>query len=149
MARSTTYLYTHRWQMVAERANGPSVTARTPADLAVLPLEHIAKAAVEHFCVYYLNTRNRVTAYDVISIGTLNGSLVHPREVYHGAVIERAAGIVVAHNHPSGDPTPSREDLELTRRLREAGKVLGIELLDHIIVSPTGSWISMKERDLL
>jgi DNA repair protein RadC len=149
MSRSTTYLYTHKWIMVAERSDDLSVTVHTPEHVARVILGHIAEEPVEHFHVYHLNTRNRITSYQKVSMGTLNGSLVHPREVYRAAVIEGAAGVIVAHNHPSGDPCPSREDVELTRRLREAGKVLGIELMDHIIVTPEGRWLSFKERELL
>lgn len=149
MSRSTTYLYTHKWIMVAERSSDRSVITRTPLDAARLVLEHISQEPVEHFHVYHLDTRNRITSYHKVSIGTLNGSLVHPREVYRQAVIEGAAGVIVAHNHPSGDPSPSREDVELTKRLRDAGKVLGIELMDHIIVSPKGQWLSFREKDLL
>ena len=146
---TTEYLYTHRWIMVAERSDDLSVITRTPADVARLAQEHIGTEPVEHFHVYHLNSRNRVTSYQKVSMGSLNGSIVHPREVYRQAIIAGAAAIVVAHNHPSGDPCPSREDLELTRRLREAGKIIGIELMDHIIVTPEGRWLSMKEKDLL
>ena len=148
MSRSTEYLYTHRWIMVAERSDDLSVITRTPADVAKLVLTHIGTEPVEHFHVYHLNSRNRVTSYQKVSMGSLNGSLVHPREVFRQAVIEGAAAIVIAHNHPSGDPAPSREDLELTYRLWDAGKILGIELLDHIIVTPEGRWLSMKEKEL-
>ncbi|MFQ5792957.1 MAG: RadC family protein, partial [Acidobacteriota bacterium] len=95
-----------------------------------------------------LDTRNRLKRLEVISKGSLNGSLVHPREVYREAVALQAAGLILFHNHPSGDPTPSREDLELTRRLREAGRLMGIEILDHIIVG-AGRFLSFKEKGLL
>lgn len=103
----------------------------------------------EHFVELVLDTRNRTVGMFPIGIGSLNGSLVHPREVFIIAVRELAAALIVGHNHPSGDTSPSREDAELTRKLLESGKVLGIELLDHIIVGEDGDYFSFKERGLL
>ena len=100
----------------------------------------------EQFSVLALNTRNRPLSHEVVSTGSLNGSLVHPREVFLHAVLQSAAAIVVCHNHPSGDPAPSREDRELTRRLAEAGRVLGISLLDHVILGEGCRYWSFKER---
>ncbi len=91
-----------------------------------------------------LNTKNNITGINVVSIGSLNSSLVHPREVFKAAILGNAAAIILAHNHPSGDPSPSPEDLEITRRLVEAGKILGIEVLDHVIIGDR--WESLKER---
>ncbi|HOI43214.1 MAG TPA: JAB domain-containing protein, partial [Elusimicrobiales bacterium] len=85
---------------------------------------------------------------DIVSIGTLNYNLVHPREVFEPAVKNLAAGVIVAHNHPSGCLEPSDEDISLTKRLAEAGRLLGIELLDHVIVAK-GGWLSFKEKGLL
>ena len=98
----------------------------------------------EHFVVFYLDTRNQEIKRDIISFGTLNANLVHPREVFEPAIIHSAAQIIVAHNHPSGNPEPSEEDIEITKRLVEAGKILGIELLDHIVVTKSG-FNSLKE----
>lgn len=102
----------------------------------------------EHFVGFYLNTRNQVLRREVISIGSLNASIVHPREVFTPAVAVSAASLILAHNHPSGDPTPSEEDLAITRRLMEAGRLLGIDVLDHVIVARE-SYASFKERRLL
>lgn len=102
----------------------------------------------EHFVGFYLNTRNQVLRREVISIGSLNASIVHPREVFTPAVAVSAASLILAHNHPSGDPTPSEEDLAITRRLTEAGRLLGIDVLDHVIVA-RDSYASFKERRLL
>lgn len=102
----------------------------------------------EHFVGFYLNSRNQVLRREIISIGSLNASIVHPREVYLPAVAMSAASVVLAHNHPSGDPTPSEEDLAITRRLLEAGRILGIDLLDHVVVARE-SYASFKERRLL
>lgn len=102
----------------------------------------------EHFLVLYLNTRNQLLAKEFVSIGTLNASLVHPREVFEPAVRLSAASVVLVHNHPSGDPSPSEEDRELTRRLAEAGRLLGIDVLDHVIVAE-GRHFSLQENGLM
>jgi DNA repair protein RadC len=88
----------------------------------------------EVFVVATLNTKNVVTAIQIVTMGTLDASLVHPREVFRLAIHNNASSVIVAHNHPSGDPTPSREDIAVTNRIKEAGKILGIDLLDHIVV---------------
>lgn len=93
----------------------------------------------EHFVAFYLDTQGRVIERQIISIGTLDTSLVHPREVFEPAVSLRAASIIVAHNHPSGVLDPSEEDIEITRRLRHSGKILGIQLIDHIVLTEK-SW---------
>ncbi len=102
----------------------------------------------EHFVGFYLNSRNQVLRREIISIGSLNASIVHPREVFAPAIAVSAASLVLAHNHPSGDPTPSEEDLAITRRLLEAGRIIGIDVLDHVIVARE-SYASFKERRLL
>src|SRR3989454_7592557 len=89
----------------------------------------------EHFVGFYLNSRNQVLRREVISIGSLNASIVHPREVFQPAIAVSAASLILAHNHPSGDPTPSEEDLAITRRLVEAGRIPGIDILDHVRVT--------------
>ncbi|MEI8343625.1 MAG: DNA repair protein RadC [Candidatus Moraniibacteriota bacterium] len=91
----------------------------------------------EHFVVFFLDTRNQEIQREIISVGTLNANLVHPREVFEPAIKHTAAQIIVAHNHPSGNPEPSDDDIAITRRLQEAGKILGIEVLDHVIVTKT------------
>jgi DNA repair protein RadC len=102
----------------------------------------------EHFVIFYLDSRNQEIKREVISIGSLNANLVHPREVFEPAVRNLAAQIILAHNHPSDDPTPSEDDLEITKRLIEAGKILGIEVIDHIIVTKN-NFYSFKEKDLI
>ncbi|MDO8725917.1 MAG: DNA repair protein RadC [Candidatus Methanoperedens sp.] len=94
----------------------------------------IADPNKEFFMALYLNTKNGVLKQEVISIGSLNANIVHPREIFKAACMISASSIIVAHNHPSGDPTPSREDIEITKKLHEAGKMMGIELLDHVII---------------
>jgi len=102
----------------------------------------------EHFLVLCLDTRNRLISCRPVSIGSLDTSVVHPREVFKEAVSSSAASVIFVHNHPSGDPEPSKEDVELTRRLVKAGEIIGIEVLDHIIVCDT-SFLSLKARSLL
>ncbi|TSC84803.1 MAG: Uncharacterized protein G01um101413_187 [Parcubacteria group bacterium Gr01-1014_13] len=102
----------------------------------------------EHFVVFYLDTRNQEIKRDIISFGTLNANLVHPREVFEPAILHSAAQIIVAHNHPSDNPEPSEEDIDITKRLVEAGKILGIEVLDHVVVTKS-SFSSLKELSLM
>ena len=102
----------------------------------------------ECFFTLHLDTRNKVTGVDVVSIGSLNGSLVHPREVFKAAILSNAAGLILVHNHPSGDCSPSREDMELTRRLCEAGRLMRIEVLDHLVIGD-GAYFSFREKGLI
>lgn len=118
-----------------------------PAD-AVPLLADLKDRQKEHFLCLYLNARNQVLHKEVISIGSLSASIVHPREVFHVAIARCAASIILAHNHPSGDVTPSRDDVDLTRRMVEAGRIIGIEILDHIILSES-DFLSLKERGLM
>lgn len=97
----------------------------------------------EHFVIFYLDTQNQITKREIISIGTLNESLIHPREVFEPAIRHTAAQVVVAHNHPSGNLEPSPDDIAVTKRLTEAGNLLGIEVLDHVIVT-AGEFKSIK-----
>ncbi|AGK96667.1 JAB domain-containing protein [Clostridium pasteurianum] len=103
----------------------------------------------EAFVVITLDTKNHPTSINVNSIGNLNSSIVHPREVFKTAILGNAASILVGHNHPSGDTSPSKEDINVTNRLKEAGRILGIEVLDHIIVGSFNNYISLKEKGLL
>ncbi len=98
----------------------------------------------EVFFLLSLNTKNGITAIRTISIGSLNANIVHPREVFRAALMDDASSIIVAHNHPSGDPTPSREDIDITKKLVETGKIMGIKLLDHVIIGD-GRHFSMQE----
>lgn len=102
---------------------------------AVEQLSDIRDKKQEHFVVMTLDGANRLIAKRIVTIGTLNSSLVHPREVFADAITDRAASIIVAHNHPSGSPEPSQADIDLTNRLKEAGKLIGINVLDHILVT--------------
>lgn len=102
----------------------------------------------EHFVIFYLDSRNNEIVNQVVSVGTLNASLVHPRNIFESAIQHNAAQVIIAHNHPSGDCEPSEDDLEITKRLVEAGKILGIEVIDHIIVVKD-NFLSFKERKLI
>ncbi len=119
---------------------------RSAADVARFIRGVVGGDAREHFVVLMLDARHRPIAYQVVSIGTATASLVHPREVFQSAVSIGAVAIIVAHNHPSGDPSPSREDREVTERLTRAGGVLGIRLLDSVVVADSG-YHSIREED--
>jgi DNA repair protein RadC len=101
----------------------------------------------EHFFLISLNTRSKVKFVELISIGTVSSSLVHPREVFRRSISRGATSVIICHNHPSGDPEPSDEDVSLTRRLIEAGKIIGIELLDHVIIGSKS--VSLKEKGII
>ncbi len=103
----------------------------------------IKALAQEVFVVITMNTKNRVIQKHLVSIGTVNSALVHPRECYRTAILDGAAALILAHNHPSGDPTPSSEDIKITRQLIRAGEVMGIKVLDHVIVGDTA--LSLRE----
>lgn len=123
-------------------------TIRSPGDAAELLMEDLRYLDKEHFVCLYLNTKNHVIGRETISVGSLNATVVHPREVFRSAIQRSSASILCAHNHPSGDPTPSHEDTELTQRLLEAGEIIGIDLLDHLVIGD-GVFVSMKERGLM
>ena len=124
---------------------GHSIIIRSPRDAADHVMDELRYLKKEHFLCLFLNTKNHVIARETISIGTLNAALVHPREVFRAAMKHNSASIICVHNHPSGDPTPSSEDISLTKRLAEAGQLVGIELLDHVIVGD-GRFVSLKEH---
>lgn len=123
-------------------------TIRSPQDAVHLLMEDMRYLNKEHFVCLFLNTKNHVIGRETISVGSLNLTIVHPREVYRSAIQRSSAGIICAHNHPSGDPTPSREDVELTGRLVDAGDLIGIELLDHLVIGD-GQFVSLKEKGLM
>jgi len=123
------------------------ISIKKPTD--VLPyIADIKARHKEYFIVFYLNARNEILKREFVSVGILTASLVHPREVFSPAIAHSAASVIFVHNHPSGDSTPSEEDLKLTKRLVTAGEILGIEVLDHIIVTKT-DFLSMKAKNLI
>jgi DNA repair protein RadC len=107
--------------------------------------QYLEGADREHFVVLLLDTQNQVIGIHTVTIGTLDASLIHPREVYKTAILANAASVLLAHNHPSGDPSPSTEDLMVTRQLSEAGITIGIEVLDHVVVGDAGRYYSFRE----
>lgn len=121
---------------------------RSPTDVANLLMPELRDVSKEHFKSLLLGTKNQVLKVVTVSVGILDSSLVHPREVFKDAIAISAAAIIVAHNHPSGDPTPSAEDRRVTQRLAEAGELLGIDLLDHVILGDN-RWTSLKEAGVL
>ncbi|MEF9952335.1 MAG: DNA repair protein RadC [Clostridium sp.] len=124
------------------------VTINSPKDGAMIVFDDMRYLKKEYLKVALLNTKNHLIKVCDISVGTLNSSIVHPREVFYHAIKNTANSIIIYHNHPSGDPTPSKEDINITLRLKEAGKIVGIEVIDHIIIGNC-EYISLKEKGLL
>lgn len=123
-------------------------TVRSPKDAADYMMEQLRHLKKEHFVCLFLDTKNRIIAEETLSVGTLNASLVHPREVFRAAMKYSSASIICVHNHPSGNPAPSPEDVQLTRRLMEAGELVGIDVLDHIVIGDL-QYVSLKEQGLM
>ncbi|MBI2844222.1 MAG: DNA repair protein RadC [Armatimonadetes bacterium] len=121
---------------------------RSPSDVVHLMMPELRYEDREHMKALFLDVKNQVIRVSTISIGGLNVSLIHPRELFKEAICCAAASVIVCHNHPSGDPTPSQEDIEVTKRLVEAGKIIGVDLLDHVIIGD-GKFVSLKEKELL
>lgn len=118
----------------------------SPKDAAGLGQRFLEEADREQVIVCCLDNKNAPININVVSMGTLNTSLIHPREVFKTAIMSNAASIVLFHNHPSGDPEPSQEDISITKRIADAGTLMGIELLDHIIIGLEGRYLSLKEH---
>lgn len=133
---------------LASKPQEKRAVVRRPADAARLVMENLRYRDKEHFVVLHLDIRNRVLKTSTVSIGSLTANIAHPREVFREAVDAGAASVIVVHNHPSGDPTPSKEDRTLTQRLKDTGEILGITLLDHLIIG-SGEFVSLKEKGLL
>ncbi|MHA6533576.1 RadC family protein [Paenibacillus sp. BAC0078] len=134
-------------RMANSRLTEP-VIIRSPKDAAEILTEQLRYLQKEHFVCLFLNTKNHVIAQETLSMGSLNASIVHPREVFRAAMKCSSAAIICAHNHPSGDPTPSPEDISLTSRLLQAGEIVGIDVLDHLIIGD-GSFVSLKEKGFM
>ncbi len=154
MKQKPTHLYRHRYsgsKIREERSRyhrireNPVITTASRAYEHLYEYHHLDK---EHFIAITLDGTSRVISTHTISIGTLNQSLVHPREVFYPAIQDRAAAIIIAHNHPSGQLFPSRADKQVTTRLQDAGKLIGIDIVDHIILAPDG-YYSFQESDEL
>lgn len=133
---------------LAQSELDPALIVRSPQDVARYVMEDLRYLQKEHFVCLFLNTKNHVIAQETLSIGSLNASIVHPREVFRAAIERGSASLICIHNHPSGDPTPSPEDIEMTHRLVDAGQVIGIEVLDHLIIGDQ-KFVSLKEQGLM
>ncbi|PKM47167.1 MAG: hypothetical protein CVV03_04640 [Firmicutes bacterium HGW-Firmicutes-8] len=130
---------------LSAEVSGPRQLIRTPVDVHNLLKERMRYCDREHFLAVFLNTKHHVITVETISVGSLNSSLVHPRELFKNSIKRSAAALILVHNHPSGDPAPSIEDIEITRRLVEVGNIIGIQVLDHIIIGENG-FVSMKDQ---
>ncbi|MBM7854532.1 DNA repair protein RadC [Desulfohalotomaculum tongense] len=124
------------------------VAIRSPDDAAALVMEDMRRLDREHFCALLLNTKNQVLSVETISVGTLNSSVVHPRELFKAAIKKSSAAVILLHNHPSGDPAPSREDIAITKRIVKSGEILGISVLDHLIIGDN-RFISLKSEGVI
>jgi DNA repair protein RadC len=133
---------------VGEGSEPYGASVRSPSDVARIAQALIGDSAQEHFCVFLLDVKNRVVGFTQAAMGAIDSCPVDPRSVFRAAVATGASAIVVTHNHPSGDLRPSAEDLHLTQRLKAAGDLLGIALLDHVLVTDTGT-TSLRERGQL
>lgn len=131
--------------LLAEQAQRVQITS--PAEVAALLMLEMSHLEQEHLRVVLLNTKNHVLRIDTVYVGTINSSAVRIGEVFKTALKQNAAAIIVVHNHPSGDPTPSPEDVAVTRQLVEAGKLLDVDVLDHLVIGQ-GRWVSLRERRL-
>lgn len=125
-----------------------SVSLRSPEDVFRLYGDLFTGQVRERFVVFWLDASNKVVGFEIVTEGTLNSSLAHPREIFRGAIVATAAAIIVAHNHPSGNTEPSTEDMEITRQLVESGKTIGIPVHDHVIFAGD-SFTSLAERGLI
>lgn len=129
-------------------ATGERPVVRSPQSVADLLMPRLRYETKERFVVVLLSTKNHVLATPTISVGTLNASIVHPRELFREAINYNAAAVILVHNHPSGDPSPSQEDIALTKKMIEAGCLLDISVLDHVIIGD-GKYVSLKEKGIL
>lgn len=135
-------------QRLAKARTPEARIIRSPRDAADQVMEELRYLQKEHFVCLFLNTKNHIIAQETLSVGSLNASIVHPREVFRAAIKCSSASIVCVHNHPSGDPSPSPEDIRITERLCRAGEIVGIDVLDHIVIGD-GSFVSLKEQGLM
>ncbi|NBJ71628.1 MULTISPECIES: JAB domain-containing protein [Clostridia] len=133
-------------QIICEAEGGVNYMIKGPKDGADIASRFIGRDDREVFFVMCLNTKNHVVAVHRCHIGSLNASIVHPREVFKSAILNNAASVIVAYQHPSGDIEPSMEDINVTKGLAEAGKLLGIEVLDHLVVNNEGKFTILKEK---
>lgn len=120
----------------------------SPDDVFRIVNKYLDGADREHLVLLTLDTKNKITSINTVSIGSINTSIVHPREVFKTAILSNASSVILTHNHPSGDVTPSKEDIDITNRIKECGRILGIELLDHVIIGDD-KYSSLKEKGII
>ena len=130
---------THRYDFEGRAISNPDDAVEMLCE--IFELDQLAE---EHLVMLCLNTKHKIVGAFTVSVGTISQSMVHPREIFKRAIVQNSASILLAHNHPSGDPTPSSDDYTVTTRLAECSKLLGIEMIDHLIITPTGENYSMK-----
>ena len=133
---------------LSERAAQTIEKVEGPEDVARYVIPSLRFEQKEHFLAMFLDIRNRILALSTISVGSLTASIAHPREVFREAIRYSAAGVILVHNHPSGDPAPSREDIQLTKQMMKAGEIMGIPVLDHVVVAGE-NFLSLKEANCL
>ncbi|WP_408011328.1 JAB domain-containing protein [Pseudalkalibacillus sp. A8] len=133
-------------QVISEVEGRQTHIIRSPEDGARVATGFIGEDDREVFFVMCLNTKNKVVAVHRCHVGSINASIVHPREVFKSAILNNSAAIILCHQHPSQDTNPSREDIEVTKRLVEAGRMIGVEVLDHLIVNTNAAYTSLKEK---
>ena len=133
---------------LAASAGHSRLTIRSPQDAADLVMPELRDLPQERLKAIYLNNKTEVLKTRTISVGSLSSSIITPREVFREGISGNAASVIIAHNHPSGDPSPSKEDIDISKRLIEAGRMIGIEVLDHVIIGD-GRWMSLKEHGLI
>lgn len=133
---------------IATKPKKKKINIKSPDEVASLFIEEMRYLKKEYFKVLLLNTKNEIIMIENISVGSLNSSVVHPREVFCTAIKKSACSLIAVHNHPSGNPAPSQTDVDITKRLIEAGELLGIKLLDHLIIGD-GVYFSLKEQMLI
>ncbi|MDU2045049.1 MAG: JAB domain-containing protein [Clostridium sp.] len=121
----------------------------SPSEAVIIGRQVLDESDREKLLLCCLNIKNEPTDLNIVSVGSLNSSIVHPREVFKVAILSNSASIILFHNHPSGDSTPSKEDIDITERIKESGKILGIELIDHIILGDNDEYTSLKERGVI
>lgn len=146
--RTVTWRFHDSNEALPEIKGRASVYIHGPEDVFTNYISLFKDQVRERFVVFWLDSSNKVMGWEVCTEGTLNSSLIHPREVFRGAIVATAASVIVAHNHPSGSTEPSREDIDITKQLAESGKIVGIPLHDHIIFG-VHSFTSFAERGLI
>lgn len=142
MPMASRYIPVYHVELVRDRSIKvePRPSIHNPDDVVTILQDELLKSDREKLVCLFLNTKNVIIGMDIVSIGSLTASIAHPREIFKAAILKNAASIILSHGHPSGDPTPSREDIQMTERVSKAGEILGIKLLDHIIIGEHGNY---------